>query len=177
MEDKPLVNRVANSGLVTLNLEEFFPREELALFDLKDHLFQGLILREKEFREIVKGHDWSQYQGKNLAIYCSTDAIIPVWAYMLVAASARPFAVRIFQGTPDEFYKVAFQEALAGFDGSAYEQQRIVIKGCSNKPVPPSDYVELTTRLQPYAQSIMYGEPCSTVPIFKRPRVIERPPE
>ncbi len=166
--DKPLVNRVAASGLITLNLEDFFPKEELATFDLKDYLFMEMILKEKDFRAALAEHDWQPYEGKNLVVFCSADAIIPVWAYMLVTAYAAPFANNVFQGTPDEFYKMAFQQALATVDGKKYEDQRIVIKGCSNKPVPPSAYVELTRKLQPYVKSIMYGEPCSTVPIFKK---------
>ncbi len=172
--DKPLVNRVANSGLITINLEDFFPKEELMVFDIKDYLYMELILKEKDFRTAVKAHDWSQYEGKNLIIHCSTDAIVPVWAFMLVTAYAEPYAKRIFQGDEENFYKVAINEALETIDGSDYEQKRIVIKGCSNKPVPPSAYVELTRKLRPYAQSIMYGEPCSTVPIFKRPRVVNK---
>ncbi len=167
-----LVNRVANSGLITLNLEDFFPADEVAHFDLKAYLFMELILKEKDFREALKEHDWTQYAGKALLVYCSTDAIIPVWAYMLVAAYAAPYAADVFQGDADAYYKAAFARALAALDAEQYAQQRIVIKGCSNKPVPPAAYVELTRKLQPYAQSIMYGEPCSTVPIFKRPRVL-----
>ncbi len=166
--DKPLVNRVAASGLITLNLEDFFPKEELATFDLKDFLFMELILKEKDFREALKVHDWEQYKGKNLVAFCSADAIIPVWAYMLVAVYAAPYANDIFQGTADEFYKTAFQKALTAIDEKEYEGKRIVVKGCGDKPVPPSAYMELTRKLQPYAKSIMYGEPCSTVPIFKR---------
>ena len=172
--DKPLVNRVANSGLITLNLEEFFPKEEVVAFDLKDYLFMELILKEKDFREALKEHDWSQYQDKILLVYCSTDAIIPVWAYMLVTGYAEPYAADIFQGDEQTYYQVAFNRALEALDAQQYEQQRIVIKGCSNKPVPPSAYVELTRKLRPYAQSIMYGEPCSTVPIFKRPLVLNK---
>ncbi len=163
-----MVNRVASSGLVTIDLEEFFPSEDLAIFDLKDYLFMGLILKEKDFREALKVHDWTQYEGKNLVVFCSADAIIPTWAYMLVAACAAPFAADIFQGTADEFHKHVFQKKLAGLDASQYAGQRIVVKGCSNKPVPTSAYVDLTRKLQPLALSIMYGEPCSTVPIFKR---------
>lgn len=174
LTEKPLVNRVANSGLITINLEDFFPKEEVLVFDLKDYLFMELILKEKDFRTALKEHDWEQYSGKNLVVFCSTDAIIPVWAFMLVAAHAEPFAKEIFQGNQEEFYKLAFQKALTDFDGSQHEQKRIVIKGCSNKPVPPSAYVELTKKLRPFAQSIMYGEPCSTVPIFKRPRVLKK---
>jgi hypothetical protein len=172
--EKPLVNKVAKSGLITLDLENFFPEEEIAEFDIKDYLFMELILKEKDFRAALKEHDWEQYQGKNLVVYCSTDAIVPVWACMLVTVYATPFANTIFQGTKEEFYKNAFQKALSELKDSDYEGKRVVIKGCSNKPVPPSAYVELTRKLQPYAQSIMYGEPCSTVPIFKRPRVLKK---
>lgn len=167
---QPLVNRVAASGLTTIRLEDFFPSAALALFDLKDYLFMGLILKEKDFREALKEHDWAAYQGKNLVVFCSADAIIPTWAYMLVAVQAAPYAVDIFQGTAEEFYKHAFQKALDQLDAAQYEAQRVVVKGCSDKPVPPSAYVELTRKLQPYAQSIMFGEPCSTVPIYKKPK-------
>lgn len=173
-DDKPLINRVAESGLITINLEKFFPEEPVAAFDLKDYLFMELILKEKEFREALKAHDWAQYQGVNLLVYCSSDAIIPVWAFMLVAAYAEPYAKMVFQGTQEEFYKTAFSRALDQIDASVYQEQRVVIKGCSDKPVPPSAYVELTRKLRPYAQSIMFGEPCSTVPIFKRPRVLNK---
>ncbi len=168
--EKPLVNRVAESGLVTLNLEKFFPEGEAAVFDLKDYLFMGLILKEKDFREALKNHDWEQYRGKVLLTYCTADAIIPMWAYMLVTAYAAPYAADVFQGDEEAYYKAAFLRALAGMDAAQYAEQRIVIKGCSDKPVPPAAYVELTRKLQPYAQSIMFGEPCSTVPVFKRPR-------
>lgn len=174
MEDKPLINRVANSGLITINLEEFFPKEKLVVFDLKDYLYKELILKEKDFRIALKELDWSQYEGVNLLVICSADAIIPVWAYMLVAGYAEPFANEIFQGDETTFYKVAFENALRDFDGAQYEGRKIIIKGCSNKPVPPAAYVMLTKKLRPFAQSIMYGEPCSTVPIFKRPRVLKK---
>ncbi len=174
MEDKPLINRVANSGLITINLEEFFPKEKLVVFDLKDYLYKELILKEKDFRTALKELDWSQYEGVNLLVICSADAIIPVWAYMLVAGYAEPFANEIFQGDETTFYKVAFENALRDFDGAQYEGRKIIIKGCSNKPVPPAAYVMLTKKLRPFAQSIMYGEPCSTVPIFKRPRVLKK---
>jgi hypothetical protein len=166
--DKPLVNRVAASGLITIKLEDFFPKEELASLDLKDFLFHGLILREKNFREAMQNHDWNQYAGKILLVYCSTDAIIPLWAYMLVASYAAPFAADVFQGDEKTYYQVAFNKALAQLDPLQYEDQRIVVKGCSDKPVPPSAYVELTRLLRPYAKNIMYGEPCSTVPIYKK---------
>lgn len=174
IDNKPLVNRVASSGLITINLEDYFPTGEVLTFDLKDYLFMELILKEKDFRAALKEHDWTQYEGKDLLVFCSTDAIIPVWAYMLVAAYAEPYSSSIFQGQKEEFYKATFQKALEQIDGAEYEQKRVVIKGCSEKPVPPSAYMELTRKLQPYAQSIMYGEPCSTVPIFKRPRKLSK---
>ncbi len=172
MEDKLLVNRVASSGLVTLNLEQFFPKEPLAIFDLKEYLFMALILKEKDFRESMRAHNWSQYDGQNLAVYCSADAIVPIWAYMLVASYAAPHAVRVCFGDADAFYQSAYATALAHVDGAAYKDQRVVIKGCSDYPVPASAYLEITRLLQPFALSIMYGEPCSTVPIFKRPKVV-----
>ena len=172
-DDKPLINRVAESGLITLNLEDFYPDGEPAVFDLKNYLFMELILKEKDFREALKTHDWSQYQDKILLVYCSNDAIIPVWAYMLVTAYAQRYARDIFQGDEAAYYKMAFNRALAQLDLSEYEGQRIVIKGCSHKPVPPSAYVELSRLLRPLAQSIMYGEPCSTVPIFKQAKALK----
>ena len=168
---QPLVNRVANSGLITINLEDYFPAAEIVAFDLKDYLFMELILKEKDFRAALKAHDWTQYEGKILTVFCSADAIIPVWAYMLVTTYAAPFVADIFQGTTEEFYKAHYKATISTFDAAQYEGQRIVIKGCSDKPVPPAAYLELTHQLRPFAQSIMYGEPCSVVPIFKRPRV------
>lgn len=169
----PLVNRVAQSGLITLNLEDFYPREPLEVIDLKDYLFQGLILREKEYREQLKTVDWPALAGKHLVVHCSTDAIIPVWAYMLVTALATPQALSVTLCHPDEFPALYYQKALADFDASRYAGERIVIKGCSDHPVPPFAYALLTAKLQPVAQSIMFGEPCSTVPIFKRPRELK----
>jgi len=168
--DQPLVNRVANSGLITIKLEEFFPPQELATFDLKDYLFIEMILKEKDFREALKEHNWEQYQGKILLVYCSADAVIPVWAYMLVATYAAPYAKDIFQGTADDFYRSYFLRQLDQLDMEQYRDQRLVIKGCSDHPVPPAAYLEITRKLQPLAKSIMYGEPCSTVPVYKQPR-------
>lgn len=168
--EQPLVNRVAQSGLVTIDLEELYPAGEVVPFDLKGYLFMELILKEKDFREALKAHDWSQYQGKNLAVFCSADAIIPMWAYMLVATYAAPFANDIAQTTPDLFAEMAFLKKLSTLNISDYEGKRIVVKGCSDKPVPPSAYLEITRRLQPVALSIMFGEPCSTVPVYKKGR-------
>ena len=165
-----LVNRVANSGLITINLEEYFPAQEFVDFDIVDYLFKGLILKEKDFRTALKELDWTSYQDKILLVYCSTDAIIPVWAYMLVTAYAEPHTHRVFQGTKSQYLTNHYQKVVGEMDVSEFDQKRIVIKGCSAKPVPPSAYSDITAKLQPLAQSIMYGEPCSTVPIFKRPR-------
>lgn len=171
MDSKPLINRVAASGLITLNLEDFFPTGAIAVFDLKDYLFMELILKEKDFRKALKELDWSQYENKHLLITCSTDAIIPIWAYMLVTVYATPIAASVFQGTAEEFYKKSFADTLAQLDISQYENKLLVIKGCSDKPVPLSAYVDLTRLLQPVAKSIMFGEPCSTVPLYKKPRI------
>ena len=166
--DKPLVNRVANSTLITINLENYFPKTPIKIFDLKDYLFMELILKEKDFRAALKEHDWTQYEGKVLCVHCSTDAILPTWAFMLVTVYAAPFAENIVQSTKEEYLKLAYQTALSELNPADYKDKRIVIKGCSNKPVPTSAYVELTRKLQPHVKSIMFGEPCSTVPIYKK---------
>ena len=170
--DKPLVNRVAASGLITIKLEEYFPKAEVVTFDIKDYLFKELMLKEKDFRADLKAHDWSQYEGKILAVYCSNSAIVPIWAYMLVAAYATPFALEVYQGDSTTYYKGYFQKVIADLPIENYVDQRIVIKGCSDLPVPLSAYVDLTSRLRPVVKSIMFGEPCSTVPIYKKPRKV-----
>lgn len=166
-----LVNRVAQSGLITLDLETFYPSEPIVSFDLKQYLFMEMILKEKDFREALEAHDWSQYTGQILAVYCSADAIIPMWAYMLVATHAAPFAADIVQATPELVPEIIFSKKLAVLDIDQYEGKRMVIKGCSDKPVPPSAYLDITKRLRPIVKSIMFGEPCSTVPVFKSPKV------
>jgi Protein of unknown function (DUF2480) len=166
----PLINRVANSRIITIDLEQLYPEGEIVPFDLKGYLFMELILKEKDFREALKVHDWTQYQGKNLAVFCSVDAIIPVWAYMLVATYATPFVHDIALCSPENFVETAFQKKINALNISDYEGERIVVKGCSDKPVPASAYLEITRRLQPVAQSILYGEPCSTVPVYKKAR-------
>lgn len=166
----PLVNRVANSGLKVFNLEDHFPMHSIVEFDLKQYLFKELILKEKDFRSALKEIDWSQYKDKIVVVFNSNDAIIPIWAYMLVSSYLTGQAHNIFQGTQQEYLKHHYQLLVDNIDGSIYQEERVVIKGCSNKPVPPSAYAALTSKLKPYAQSIMFGEPCSTVPITKRPR-------
>lgn len=163
-----IVNRVASSPLVTINLEEFYHEGERVVFDMKDYLFQGLILREKDFREMLKTHDWEQYAGKNIAIVCSADAIVPTWAYMLVSEKLRKQANFYVFGNLETLENALFQKALEGFNPEEYTDKMIVIKGCFDKPVPTGAYVEITRLLSPHVKSLMYGEPCSTVPIFKR---------
>lgn len=170
--DRPLVNRVANSGLVTIKLEDYYPKGGFAHFDLKDYLFMELILKEKDFREVLEAHDWSQYTGQHLLVYCSADAIIPVWAYMLVASKANEQAASVFQGDEAAFMQQHFQRAIDAMNPADYVDKRLVIKGCSDLPVPASAYLAITAKMQPVAKSIMYGEPCSTVPVYKKPREV-----
>jgi hypothetical protein len=163
-----IVNKVAQSGLVTVDPASFYPEGERVIYDIKDNLFHGLILKEKDFREFVKEHDWSAYAGKNVGITCSADAIVPAWAYMLLANRMAPYANEIVFGDKDVLETVLFEKGMSTFDAEQYRDQRIVIKGCGEIPVPVSAYVELTKRLTPVVKSLMFGEPCSTVPIYKR---------
>jgi hypothetical protein len=164
-----IVNRVAQSGLITLNLEDYLPAAEVVSFDLKDYLFMGLILKEKDFREALKNLDWTIYQTKNVAITCTADAIIPLWAYMLVTTYLQPVAKDIYVGSAEEMQKHLFLQNIAAIDAARYQGQRIVVKGCGDVPVGAFAYAELTKHLLPHVKSIMYGEPCSTVPVFKAP--------
>jgi hypothetical protein len=162
------VNKVAASGLVTLNLEEYYPAGERLVYDIKENLFHGLMLREKDFREFIKTHDWTQYTGKNVAIICSADAIVPTWAYMLLSNRMKPYANEVVFGNLEVLEAVLFTKALSRIDINAFANERVVIKGCGDIAVPTAAYVELTNLLTPVVKSIMYGEPCSTVPVFKR---------
>jgi hypothetical protein len=165
---KPIENKIADSGLITLNLEDYYHPGEKVAFDIKDWLFREMILKEKEFRDHVKSHDWSQYAGKNIAFFCSTDAIIPTWSYMLLAIAVEPFAHRYVFGNLDTLETVLFNEALTKLDAPSFEGARIIVKGCGELPVPVNAYVEITHLLLPYAKSIMYGEACSNVPLWKK---------
>jgi len=167
MEDV-IVNKVAESGLITLDLEEYYPKEAVAIFDLKDHLFMGLILKEKEYREALKNLDWSVYQNKNVAITCSADAVIPMWAYMLTASYLQPVAKEVVFGNEDFLHRTLFLKNLSAINAADYIDKRVVIKGCGDKAISETAYVEITRLLRPVAKSIMYGEPCSTVPIYKQ---------
>jgi hypothetical protein len=162
-----LINKVANSGITNLDLEEFYVPGERILFDLKPYLFQELILKEKDFREFIKTNDWNVYKGKLVGIICSADAIVPTWAYMLLTLALEPFAEKIVFGNLDDLENFLFAEKLAAIDPKVYKDARIVIKGCGEKKIPTNAFVQLTVLLRPYAKSIMYGEPCSTVPLYK----------
>jgi len=163
----PFTNKVAESGLITIDLETYYPTGETALFDLKDFLFMGMILKEKEFREQLKNLDWSVYRDKNVALFCSADAIIPVWAWMLVASYLQPIAREIVMGDENELRRTLFLKNLSAINTEEYNGKRIVIKGCGETPIGDYVYMEITKLLRPVAQSIMYGEPCSTVPVYK----------
>ncbi|WP_342647034.1 DUF2480 family protein [Mucilaginibacter sp. CSA2-8R] len=163
-----IINKVAQSGLVTLDPASYYPKGERVIYDIKDNLYMGLILREKDFREFVKGHDWAQYTGKNVGVTCTADAIVPAWAYMLLANRLAPYAREVVFGNEEVLETVLFEKELAKADFEQYRDQRIVLKGCGDIEVPTSAYVELTKRLTPVAKSLMFGEPCSTVPIYKR---------
>ena len=166
---KPLVNKVAQKALITLDLEEYFPKdEELAFIDLKDFLFKGLILREADFREQVRNTNWTQYKNKYVAIHCSADAIIPMWAYMVLSAELAPFAIDISFSDTTHAADAFLINNLARLDKEQFKGQRVVVKGCGDRKVPEAAFVQITKQLANIARSVMYGEPCSTVPVFKK---------
>ncbi|WP_299676001.1 DUF2480 family protein [uncultured Tenacibaculum sp.] len=163
-----IVNRVANSKLVTFDLEDYYVEGKRVLFDISDWLFEGLLLKEKDFREHVKNHDWSQYNGAYVALYCATDAIIPSWAYLLVSTELNQFAKKVVIGNLELLETVLFSEIINTLSLDTFKDKPVIIKGCSNKPIPESAYPLLISKIQPVAKSIMYGEACSTVPLFKK---------
>jgi hypothetical protein len=163
-----IINKVAQSGIITIDLEEFYPKGERILFDIKDQLFQGLILREKDFREFVKNQDWNKYSNKYVAITCTADAIVPTWAYMLLTIHLQPVAKKIVFGNLETLESILYNELLSKININEYKDARVVIKGCGTLPVPTAAYLELTRLLTPVAKSIMYGEACSTVPLYKK---------
>ncbi len=166
---KPLVNKVAQKALITLDLEEYFPKpEDLALIDLKDYLFKGLILREADFREAVKNTDWSQYKSKYVALHCTTNAIIPMWAYMVLSAELAPYAVDIAFSNTEQAAEIFLLHNVAKLDAEQFKGQRVVVKGCGDRKVPEAAFVQITQQLANIARAVMYGEPCSTVPVFKK---------
>ncbi|MCK0144194.1 DUF2480 family protein [Arenibacter sp. F26102] len=162
-----IINRVSQSKLVTFNLEDLYPKGNRILMDIKDWLYEGLILREKEFRAQLEEHDWSVYKGAYVALTCSSDAIIPGWAYMLISTKLQPYAQKIIIGDLEMLESSLYQTILENMDVSEYVDKPVIIKGCSNKPVPPNAYLWATTKIQTVAKSVMYGEACSSVPLFK----------
>jgi len=162
-----IINRVANSKLLTIDLEEYYPKGRRVLFDIKDWLFEGLVLREKEFRQKALTYSWGQHQDDLIALTCSSDAIIPSWAFMLLTVYLEPYAKKIIVGNLDALETSLYQDIINTLDIEPYKDKPVIIKGCSNKPVPENAYTMLTNKLKPFAKSIMYGEACSSVPLFK----------
>lgn len=163
-----IINKVAASGLVTIDMEEWYPEGERVLIDIKQQLFQELILREKDFREYIKTTNWSFYKDKYVAITCSADAIVPTWAFMLLTTVLAPFAKEVVFGSLEDLENIIFGKIINSLNTDNYKGTRIIIKGCSKRHIPIGAYVALTNKLQPVAKSIMYGEPCSTVPVYKK---------
>ena len=167
--EEEIVNRVANNqNLVTLDLEDFYPAGKRVVFDIKDWLFQELILREKDFRAYVKNHDWSLYLDQYVVLICSTDAIIPGWAYLLLTTALQPYAKKVAVGNVELLNALLYEEIINNLDTEPYLDKAVIIKGCSDKPVPESAYISLVQKLQPIAKTIMYGEACSSVPLYKK---------
>jgi hypothetical protein len=168
--ENEIINKVSQSGLITIDLEEYYLPGERVVFDIKNLLYEGLILREKDFREYIKNKDWSEYQDKYVSLICSADAIVPTWAYMLIAMHLEPYAKKVVFGDLETLETILYNETLGKINPDDYKDARIVVKGCGKLPVPKSAYVEIMRILRPVAKSIMYGEPCSTVPLYKKPK-------
>jgi hypothetical protein len=161
-------NKVAGSGLITLSLEDYYPQGPRLSLDISPWLYEGLILREKDFRVYLKEHNWQQYEGAYVALFCSADAIVPQWSYMLLASYLSPFAKKVVYGSPEQLEAMVMEQSLAKADLSEYLDKRVILKGCGDLPIPPHAYLYFTTRLQEVAKTIMFGEACSTVPIYKK---------
>ena len=166
--DDIIINKVAQSALETIDLENFYPSSDLVTFDLKDYLFMELILKEKDYRDTLKNLDWTQYENKIVAITCSADAIIPLWAYMLAVSYLQPFAQEVFFGKQEQVLEDLLLKNISQINPKDFRDKRVVVKGCGDKQIPESAFVEITKKLRPVVKNIMYGEPCSTVPIYKR---------
>ncbi len=166
-----LINKIANSGLITLRPEEWVAKDVTASLDLKDFLFMGLILKEQEFRDMMKIHNWAQYKGTILCVFCTADAIVPSWAYMLISANAARYSNEVFFGTPGQWISRQLLSHIQQMDEKQYTDQMVIIKGCSDGvEIGPEIYIALTNKLVPVVKSLMFGEPCSTVPVYKRPK-------
>lgn len=167
---KEIVNRVANSKLAVIDLEAYYPEGRRILFDISDWLWEGLILKEKDFREQAKNHDWSQYQDAYVALICSTEAIIPGWAYLLLSSYLTPYVNQVAVGSLKTLETIIYSDIINSLDLSDYQNKPVIIKGCADKPIPETAFVLLMQKLQPLARSIMYGEACSSVPLYKKAR-------
>ncbi|WP_055447112.1 DUF2480 family protein [Lacinutrix mariniflava] len=163
-----IINRVASSKLVVFDLEDYYPKGERVLFDIKDWLYEGFVLREKDFRALVKEHNWEQYQDTLVALTCTTDAIVPDWAYMLLSINLQPYTKKTVLGNLDALETALYQEIIYNLDTTIFKDKPVIIKGCSKKPVPSSAYIMISNTLKPVAKSIMFGEACSSVPLYKR---------
>jgi len=163
-----IINKVANSSLEVFDLEDYYPKEISTQIDIAQWLFEGILLKEKDFRESLKNHDWSQYQNHLVAIHCSTDAILPAWASILVTTYVSPFAKKVVLGNINDLYTTVYQDILSKIDYSYYQDKPVILKGCSKKPVPETAYIIAIQELEKVAKSIMYGEACSAVPLFKK---------
>ncbi|MEM6514623.1 MAG: DUF2480 family protein [Bacteroidota bacterium] len=166
--ENEIVNRVALSKLMVVDLEDYYPEGERVLFDIKDWLYEGFVLREKDFRQKVKDYDWSKHENQFIALQCSSDAIVPVWAYMLITIALETYARKVILGSLEDLETSLYQDIINELDASPYQDKPLIIKGCAHKPVPPNAYLLLTKKLKPVAKSIMYGEACSSVPLYKR---------
>lgn len=162
------INKVAESGLISLDLAQYIPNNEIVIFDIKPYLFMELILKEKDFRASLATIDWTQYQDKIVGIFCSADAIIPMWANMLIVSNLSPFAKSVYFGDENKTRELVLLEEIQKLDPSSFNDQRVVVKGCGDTPIGESAFIAITQKLRPVVKSIMYGEPCSTVPVFKK---------
>jgi hypothetical protein len=168
-----IVNKVAESGIITLDLAPYTHADDVAVFDLKPFLFKEMILREKDYRAALQTHDWKQYEGKHVAVTCSVEAIVPVWAYMLAASYLQPVAASVYFGNEADLAASLIRSRISEIDVREYTDKRVVIKGCGDTPIPDAAYVAITYHLRPVVKSLMYGEPCSTVPIYKKPAPVK----
>ena len=161
-----IINRVANSKLELINLEDYYPHGKRVVLDIKDWLYEELVLREKEFRQQAKLFDWEQYNDCYVALTCSSNAIVPAWAYMLLSTYLAPFANKTILGSLDVLETSIYQDIIKALDVSPYKDKSVIIKGCTNKPIPDNAFIQLTTKLKPLVKSLMYGEACSAVPLY-----------
>lgn len=168
--ENEIINKVAQSGLITIDLQDFYQKGERVVYDLSANLYQGLVLKEKDFRTFIKEYDWSVYQDKYVSVICTADAIVPSWAYMLLVTKIQPYARKVIVGSEETLEQVLYNDAFRSIRPEDFKDAKVVVKGCSDLPVPLFAYGEIVRLLLPFASSIMYGEPCSTVPVYKRPR-------